>query len=723
MRISKECPICQIYENAKCIIYKGDNLPLLGIQSGDTLEEMYAALENFITGNTTSSTSTTSTTTTTTTTIPFIPTYFVSNSGDDNNDGLTEQTPWRTIDKVNATTFVPGDGIGFKRGDSWYGTLTIRQSGTSGNPITFGAYGTGTNPIITGFTDVTAWTNLGGNIWESTNAVSTLLTLEMVTINGVNTAKGRYPNFAPMTPEVYLFFQSHSGGYSITSTSLVGGTDWTGGEAVVRTSSYTLHRCLINAHDRVTGTISWIVPTDFAPMDNYGFFIQNHASTLDVQNEWYYNSSTKKIRIYSTTQPTDVKVATIDKLITVNVDYMNIENLTFTGANQYGYFNNYESSGVYSIHNKITNCDFSFCGISGIKNHADYTIVDRCDVDNCNNIGIDFGVNNKYGEIKNCVITNTGTIQGMGIRGDYKGIGAGTHEALLVENNRIINTGFNGMSCSGDSMIIRNNYVDSFCWYLTDGGGIYSPSSFTSVDRNFITDNIVVNAKLTGEASYGTPYTDLLFYMSESHGIYIDVQLYNYEISGNTISNCKNGIVAAGMTDFSITDNVIYDCYKHSIVAFGAYSLGWNTNNEIKRNIFVQKNQERIVWYANYRTGTTLADVGLIAQMDNNIYARPIYDYVPLLSWQLPMWINSDTQDLLMTFEDWQTISGQDVNSNKSPVAITTTDNIFFEYNDTLETINVVLPWDAVDMYGVSQIAGNIVIPPFGSVMYLKYPE
>jgi hypothetical protein len=39
--------------------------------------------------------------------------------------------------------------------------------------MTFGAYGTGANPIITGFTTVSSWSNLGGNIWESTSAVST----------------------------------------------------------------------------------------------------------------------------------------------------------------------------------------------------------------------------------------------------------------------------------------------------------------------------------------------------------------------------------------------------------------------------------------------------------------------------------------------------------------------------------------------------------------------
>ena len=38
--------------------------------------------------------------------------YFVhSTLGCDNNDGLTPVTPWKSLEKINATTFQPGDEI------------------------------------------------------------------------------------------------------------------------------------------------------------------------------------------------------------------------------------------------------------------------------------------------------------------------------------------------------------------------------------------------------------------------------------------------------------------------------------------------------------------------------------------------------------------------------------------------------------------------------------
>ena len=50
--------------------------------------------------------------------------YYVSNSGDDNNDGLTEDTPWKSFDKVSNADLKSGDGVFFQRGDLFRGTLT-----------------------------------------------------------------------------------------------------------------------------------------------------------------------------------------------------------------------------------------------------------------------------------------------------------------------------------------------------------------------------------------------------------------------------------------------------------------------------------------------------------------------------------------------------------------------------------------------------------------------
>jgi hypothetical protein len=78
-------------------------------------------------------------------------TYYDSATGSDSNSGTDTGHPWLTISKVNGATFSAGDSILFNRGNVWYGTaLTVPSSGSSGSPITFGAYGSGANPILKG---------------------------------------------------------------------------------------------------------------------------------------------------------------------------------------------------------------------------------------------------------------------------------------------------------------------------------------------------------------------------------------------------------------------------------------------------------------------------------------------------------------------------------------------------------------------------------------------
>jgi hypothetical protein len=103
--------------------------------------------------------------------------YYVSVAdGIDTNTGLSATPgapggPWLTIAKVVATTFAAGDQILFKRGEVFLGNLNLvmaKHSGTSGNPITIGAYSTGAKPILTDSINRSStddWTDQGDNIW------------------------------------------------------------------------------------------------------------------------------------------------------------------------------------------------------------------------------------------------------------------------------------------------------------------------------------------------------------------------------------------------------------------------------------------------------------------------------------------------------------------------------------------------------------------------------
>ena len=146
--------------------------------------------------------------------------YHVKNSGNDSLDGLTDATAWATLSKVNGHTFSAGESCLFNQGDTWYGTLTIAQSGSNtNNPITFGAYGTGAKPIITGFTTISGWTNVGLGVYSK--AVSTAgAPLNMVTVDGVNTGRGRYPKAGHGNPVQDWLWNTTFSYQSITSSDM-----------------------------------------------------------------------------------------------------------------------------------------------------------------------------------------------------------------------------------------------------------------------------------------------------------------------------------------------------------------------------------------------------------------------------------------------------------------------------------------------------------------------
>ena len=85
--------------------------------------------------------------------------YYVSNSGDDGNDGLTPETPWKTVDKVNHTPFSYGDAVFFERGGIYRGNVYLYNED---GYVTVSAYGEGEKPVLTSAQECAA----GADHWE-----------------------------------------------------------------------------------------------------------------------------------------------------------------------------------------------------------------------------------------------------------------------------------------------------------------------------------------------------------------------------------------------------------------------------------------------------------------------------------------------------------------------------------------------------------------------------
>ena len=96
--------------------------------------------------------------------------YFSSSTGNDSytaEQAQKPETPWRTINKLNISMAIinPGDSILFKRGDIFFGQISLTRSGTASAYIVFSAFGVGKLPVIKGTVSISDWTHYNGNIW------------------------------------------------------------------------------------------------------------------------------------------------------------------------------------------------------------------------------------------------------------------------------------------------------------------------------------------------------------------------------------------------------------------------------------------------------------------------------------------------------------------------------------------------------------------------------
>ena len=635
---------------------------------------------------------------------PAVAKFYISTSGNDANSG-TIGSPWSTLSKVNATTFSPGDSIFFKRGDTWIGNITASNSGTFISPIVYASYGTGAKPIISGLSTVASWSNLGGNIWESVAAVSAVSSLEMVVINGVNVPMGRSPNSG------YYTYQSHSGATTITSTDVNSAVrNWTGAQAVIRKAAFVTERNPITAHSGGTLTYS---NGDWNATNGYGFYIQADARTLDAQNEWYYNPVSKKLRIFSVGTPTNVKVSTISDVVFISTkNFITFDNINFQGSNT-------RTFAILSSANiTIKNCNIDYNGkdaVFGNQNLGSPSSTFKLltsSIGYTNNIAVNLSDEFTGALISNNSITNTGMYDGMGpLQSDYKLSAVIVRGASsIVENNIVDNVGYNGIVFDGNAIIVRNNLVSDFCSQKIDGAGIYSwwgTSGFSTYTGQKVYNNIVINGigSNAGTTQTGNPIV---------HGIYLDDGIANVEVYNNTsANNTYSGLYLHNTKSCNVHDNTFYNNSEQQALITSYLSAFPTRTTTLQNNIFFSKSaiQMAIDWETLVNDITSF---GSAASINSNYYARPIDDNQTIRTI-----INDYGTDTRRTLANWKTYSGFDALGNKSPLTITNVNDLRFEYNATNDTVIVPLPFNYIDVRGVTY-NGTITLAAYSSAVLIK---
>lgn len=597
--------------------------------------------------------------------------YFSTSTGNDSRTAAEAQnpnTPWRTITKLNQIfpSLRPGDQVLFNRGEEFYGTINMSSSGTEISPIKIGAYGNGLPPQITSFVKVTGWQSSGAGRFRSTNTINTK-EVKVVVVDGKIEEMGRFPN-TETNAGGFFSIGTVQNNNSISSTEITSSPNFLNGEIVIRKVLWVTDRHKITSH--IGSTLTFGTPlynlnntnsTTYNPTRGFGFFIQNHIETLDVFGEWFFNENESRVYVhFGNSNPNNhtVEVSTLNNLLTKTNSASNItiENLAFRGSNK----------NAISIQNgrniKLINTIIENIGENAIEaSGVDDLEISRNTIRNILNNGITLRNGSDYSRILENNIENIGTFAGGMRSGDGNGIGIFINDDnSLVENNKVINTGYNGIAFRYNNVKINGNYIYGYCLHKTDGGGIYSfgGASGTEVFSNrVISNNIILKGKGN---NFGTPYFNSLEHINrppQAIGIFMDDNVNNVLIEGNTIAQSPfAGLSISNSSSITVKNNTFFDNERH--IMLGNSSRGGDVRQlNVHENVMISKDPTQ----SFYHLRSFKDDIKEFGMLNNNYFANPLGD-----NYKISVGYVSTTGQINkdLNSDKWTAYSGKDSESS-----------------------------------------------------------
>jgi len=641
--------------------------------------------------------------------------YYVSNTGSNGAAGTSRSTAWADLTKVNATTFSAGDFILFERGGEWEGTITVGSSGSSGSPITYGAYGTGARPKFRGTQTLSTWTVDTGSIYTATCTTQ----IYQLFIDDVLIQNARIPKTG------YYYIDTDVSTVSFTCTDLDSGIDYTDAVAHIRTAQWRLpSRAVASSSSQTITLVS--EPTYGFDVDD-AFFLNNHYDFLTQAGEWYYDPTGDDAYLWTpnSDDPDNYTIRVTNTSAMSGVDIAGYDYITFKGL----HFTQYSGSGINGIttgsdYITIDDCKFSYidgCAVE-MKSTTYFTfknsIMTRCqsgvliqnegiswaglDINIDNNIAYDMmvfedlgqqGAGNVptggYGAVNNAFFTRTKNVEWT--------------------NNKLFNIGYIGLQFYGQYTNAQYNYINGACKTLNDGGGIYTwvgqsggtPNS-TNSKYSTIQDNVIVavNNQGTGyNESYATTFSNFCVYLDEASE---EVSITNNVIDSG---NASVGIFYHYTINCDSSNNMIYDSVGG---LYGSQLSGMSTLNEMTYNTVCNK-EDTIAWYLgspiSAQLGRTNALVGDLSYDYNTYIDR--HHATPFRE--------GDGSYTFLDFTDWKLYISDDANSTMITTSLSANETEVFVYNSTkvAKTYYLNNATSVYDNVSGTAVTADFVLQPF----------
>ena len=651
-------------------------------------------------------------------------TYFISTSGNDNDNGMTIHTSWRTTKNLKSTKLLPGDSILFHGGDVFYESLFIRESGSESLPIVISTYGDHARAKITGAVKISDFENTESQVYISNKKQK----IKALFLNGVIQTNARYPDTG-------FFYTDQKSKYKgiVHDKSIDGHKDgfFTGSMLKIRPVnwSFETREVLFHEGDKIVYDTALLenIRHTYAAKKNMEFYFTGKKEFLDKPSEWLYSDG----KVYFI-PPVDTKLnhSTIEGVILNNgiiieegVKHVVVENLDICKFFSSGVVIGENASNIIIRNNRFF--DIFEIGIKA-KLRTTGCLIEKNEFRDIYGRGIS-AIEPERILIQYNNVKRIGLIEGYGFNGVNGATGIlvnniedyhhGIGRENMILNNFVDSVGYNAIRLDGIRSLVKRNVVSNYMLVLNDGGGIYTfGGTFkTSFDNVFEENIIIQNAKGT---SRGVRNGNL------KKGIYLDAGAHNIRLLNNIIVNGYYGIHSNWCTHENIiSGNVLFNVNRYPL-SFNSNSGACDKKNhmmhELDGNIVVGRSPE--MWF--YREAKIIDTTAhIIRHSDNNTFINIVSDAFAAVQYFVPEKVDTFYK---YSFDEWKNTYHRDNHSvymglgrdGLSQQGIKEFQDVFVMVNTSPEPLKVNLPVKCHNHKGI-EMDDELELEPFKGTVFI----
>ncbi len=653
--------------------------------------------------------------------------YYVSNEGDDNNNGLSKDHPVQTLKKA-AESVLPGDVIMLRRGDIFRESVEIKP----GN-ISICAYGEQDKPlpVVSGAIPIEGFSHFRDGIYVA----EIDFTPGYLFFENKLLSIARYPNDGWLRTRYWedSKIPHHADPEQLAQANTMISCPelqeyahnkedfWIGANIRWRHHSWWFETREIIDYESsgrlfLNDRSSIFMNPHPGTVKGWGFYLDNKLELLDTPGEWYFDKEKKRIYIFPPEgkDPNEFQVEASVRSTGIQISDGVVHHIKFQHQQDIGL----EIGGV----SVVQYCDFEGIGRDAKPSEGGdggAALLAKRDVQKARISYNSFRDNFNKGifwlqdpndstssTIERNNLENSGVIAGYGGSGPWHAVAIliASGKNVHVQYNQIQGSGYVGILFGTDGNYAEYNIIENAMATMNDGGGIY-----TNCSHSTIRHNIIMNTRGGMESSGSWP--------TIAHGIWPEF-LGEYReniIEFNTvIGSGGDGIFLTNNFECIIRNNVCYNNDRFQLLIMGR----GDQNKNVSQNHLITGN----VLYAASPSQNTLYfdganDYGILKE---NYFCKPFSDRHIQEGKGWPQ-MNQDNHKHF-TLNEWQKqYSWADTTPKTDPGKLLNGEEehskIIINQTEQTRTFTLKGQWQNLDGEAIS---GSLILEPYTSQVLIK---